>query len=162
MYFGDVFLGNITYILYARFRLDDIPPTSTINSSKITLTGSAANSVVPLDTSIELLDTDGSWDGIDGFKQINYADNVTLNNITSSVSVPWNGVPTWSIDGPIDTPDLSSLVNQRVASGYIQGQYIGLRILDGGAITNTVRQSYSFDHLTGNPPLLTVNYNPPA
>lgn len=77
-----------------------------------------------------------------------------------ALPVAWSDPGTWTTGVPVNTPDLSELVQDwldRQADGYTTGNYMGFIFQDDGS---SARKDFdSFD--SGNPSTLTVKYSNP-
>jgi hypothetical protein len=119
------------YTSYWRWAIT-IPRGATITSAYVKLRSNALHSDVPLNAAFQTLIPDGKWEMPHGFDKVNYLLGTNLTAIPRQGNpVPWNNVPGWTGGTWFYSPDITSLVQQRIDNENYdpdssEGCYFGL------------------------------------
>ena len=130
-----------------RFQNVDIPQGSTISSAKLVFIIDESNSQ-PTNLNIYGHDIDNSPE----FSSSSY--NISSRDETSAV-VPWSSLPSPAVGQTLESPDISSVVQEIVSrSGWNSGNSMTLIINGTGK-----RVVESYNGVSASAPLLVVEYN---
>ncbi|KKK74693.1 hypothetical protein LCGC14_2881220, partial [marine sediment metagenome] len=142
--FGQGAQDSIKHRAFLRFKLT-IPKGSTIKTASIKNLESLNDTPETFPTTIRLIDADSAPD-------------FSLNpwDLTVTGQVDWL-VGAWTTGGSYNTPDITALVKTYIKkAGYQSGNFMGVRIDEGTAVANQVKQ------FGGASIQLEVNYDKPS
>jgi len=134
-----------------RFQNVTIPQGATISDAKITFTPSASNTIASVTVPIYGNDVDNSANFV------TEADVVSRTLTTANAS--WSPSTTFTIDTPVDTPDLVTVVQEIVdRASWASGNAMTFLLRESAGTGGQDQRSYLFSDDPAKSPLLTINY----